>query len=213
MSYLNPWFFRVIFAISIVAGLLFLFLGTVLPFGIFEILPADPSSSSTLITIVVYAGQQDEKIFPIRMIKIGWSGIWMAWQYVVFGLLTGVLIGWPLGEIAGRQAAFKKALAQVKSANLRAKIDLVLRECRVKGMIRDAHAVETESQQLKKEVKRMRGEIFIMNQSAREQIQNNEELQRKAASAEKELVKAKAKIRRLAGKSSRRVGNSFDGDL
>ena len=83
------------------------------------------------------------------MIKIGWSGIWVAWQYVVFGLLFGVMIGWFPGELVGRQTAIKKASEKVKSENLRAKVDLLLKECKAKGMIRDAHAFITESQQLK----------------------------------------------------------------
>ncbi len=205
--------FQIFAAASIIAGFIFLFWGTVLPFGIFQISSGGPSSTSTLISLVLSAGQQDEMIFPIRMIEIGWSGIWVAWQYVAFGLLFGVVVGWPLGELAGRQSAFKKASEKVKMRIPEIQIDLILRECRAEGMIRDAYAFKTESQQLKKEVKRMRGEIFVMNQSAREQIQDNEELRRKAASAEKELIKAKAKIRRLTGKSHRRTGNPVDGGL
>jgi len=123
--------------------------GTMLPFGVFLISSADPSPSSTLISLVVSDGQQNEIIFPVRMIKIGWSGIWVAWQYVVFGLLFGVMIGWFPGELVGRQTAIKKASEKVKSENLRAKVDLLLKECKAKGMIRDAHAFITESQQLK----------------------------------------------------------------
>jgi signal transduction histidine kinase len=211
MSWLNPWYVRVFAAASIVAGFIFMFWGTVLPFGVFQISSADPSPSATFISVVVYAGQQEEIIIPVRRIEIGWSGIWVAYQYVVFGLLFGVMIGWLPGELVGRQSAFKKALDKVKSENLQAKVDLILRECEAEGMIRDAHAFRTQSQQLKKEVKKMRGEIFLLNQSAKEQFEINEKLRRKAASAEKELAKAKAKIRRLTGKSNRRTGIPVDG--
>ena len=179
MSWLNPWFLRFFAAASIVACFILLCWGTVLPFGVFQISSVDLSSSATVLSVVVSAGQQEEMIIPVRRIEIGWSGIWVAWQYFVIGLLFGVMIGWLPGELAGRQSAFKKALEKVKSENLRAKVDLILRECEAEGMIRDAHAFRTQSQQLKKEVKKMRGEIFLLNQSAKEQFEINEKLRRK----------------------------------
>jgi len=59
----------------------------------------------------------------------------------------------------------------------------------------------------------MRGKIIVMNHSPKEHIEDIEKLRRKAASAEKELFKAKAKIRRLTGKSNRRGVNPVDGGL
>ena len=183
MSWVNPWFLRFFAAASIVAGFIFLFWGTVLPFVVFQITSADSSPSATGLSVVVSAGQQEEIIIPVRRIEIGWYGRWVAYQYVVLGLLFGVMIGWLPGELAGRRAAIKKALEKVKRENLRAKVDLILRECEAEGMIRDAHAFRTQSQQLKDEVKKMRGEIFVLNQSAKEQVENNEKLRRKAATA------------------------------
>ena len=90
-------------------------------------------------------------------------------------------------------------------------MDPIEKECRAVGLIRNAYAIKIESQKLKEEVKRMRGEIFVMRQFAKEHIQDNEELLRNAISAEKELVKAKAKIRRLTGKSNNRAENPIDG--
>jgi hypothetical protein len=211
MSWSNPWFLRSFAAISIIVGFIFLFWGTILPYGIFEIPSADPSPSSPSISLVLFADQQDEMIYPIKMIEIGWSGIWVAWHYVVFGLLFGVVIGWPLSELAGRQSAIKEASEKVRTKNQRVKMDLILKEFRAERMIGDANAFKIESQKLKGEVKRMQGEIFVMRQSAKGQIQDNEELLRNAISAEKELVKAKAKIRRLTGKSNHRAENPIDG--
>lgn len=147
----------------------------------------------------------------IKMIEIGWSGIWVAWHYVVFGLLFGVVIGWPLSELAGRQSAIEEASKKAKIEYQRYKMDLIEKECRAVEMIRNAYAFKIESQKLKEEVKRMRGEIFVRRQSAKEQIQDNEELLRNAISVEKELVKAKAKIRRLTSKSNHQAKNSIDG--
>jgi signal transduction histidine kinase len=211
MSWLNPWLIRFFAAASVIAGFIFLFWETILPFGIFQISSGGPSSTSTLISLVLSAGQQDEMIFPIRMLKIGWAGIWAAWQYVALGLLFGVIVCWPLSELAGRQSAIKKASEKAKIEYQRYKMDLIEKECRAVGMIRNAYAFKTESHRLKEEVKRVRGELFVMKQSAREQAQNNEDLRQKAASAEKELVKAKAKIRRLTSKSNHQAKNSIDG--
>lgn len=212
MSWLNPWLIRFFAAASVIAGFIFLFWGTILPFGIFQISSGGPSSTSTLISLVLSAGQQDEMIFPIRMIKIGWAGIWEAWQYVALGLLFGVMVGWPLSELAGRHSAIKKASKIAKIEYQRYKLDLIEKECRAVGMIRNAYAIKTESHRLKEEVKRVRGELFVMKQSASEQAQINEDLRQKAASAEKELMKAKAKIRRLTSKSNHPAKNSIDGD-
>jgi uncharacterized membrane-anchored protein YhcB (DUF1043 family) len=209
MSWLSPWLIRFFAAASVIAGFIFLFWGTILPFGIFKISSVEPSPTSSLISLVLSAGQQDEMIYPIKMLKIGWSGIWMAWQYVALGLLFGVMVGWPLSELAGRQAAIKKALEKAKSEYQRHRIDLIVKECSAEAMIRNTYALKTESHQLKKEVKRMRGDLFIMRQSAKEQAQVNEDLWQKAASAENELIKAKAKIRRLTNKSNHRAKNNY----
>ena len=211
MSWINPWLIRFFAAASVIAGFIFLFWGTILPFGIFQISSGGPSSTSTLISLVLSAGQQDEMIFPIGMLKIGWAGIWAAWQYVALGLLFGVMVCWPLSELAGRQSAIKKASEEAKIEYQKYKIDLIERECRAVGMIRNAYAFKTKSHQLKEEVKRVRGELFVMKQSASEQAQINEDLRQKAASAEKELMKAKAKIRRLTSKSNYPAKNSVDG--
>lgn len=212
MNWLSPWLIRFFVAASVIYGLIVLFWGTILPFGICQISSIEPSPTPPLISLVLAPGQQDEMVVPIRMVEIGWDGIWIAWQYVALGLLLGVVVCWPLSELAGRQSAIKKASEKAKIEYQRYKMNLFPREIKAEAMIRDAYAFKIEAHQLKKEVKRMRTEHFFMKQSASKQAQFNKDLRQKAASTEKELMKAKSKIRRLTGKSKHPARNSIDED-
>lgn len=45
----------------------------------------------------------------VSWLEFGWAGVLAAWPYVSVGLLSGLLVGWPMGELARRQFAVDRA--------------------------------------------------------------------------------------------------------
>ena len=110
------------------------------------------------------------------------------------------MIGYPLGEL-GRWLLITE---QVSDKDIEKKnalsLEMFVRESRAKSMMREAMERTAELPQLREEVKLLRRKIFCMNIPAVEQKLSYEEVRRKAESLEKELFKARAKIRRQTTK-------------
>lgn len=192
--------FRIILATSVITGFIWLKWWVVFTFGIFQLSEDGPSESATGFSLVLFENQQQITTYPLKVIEIGWSGIQTAWPFVFFGLLLGVMFGYPLGELARRKFAIDQMSKEALRESRVLTLDTFIRERRDESMISNTNILYNESQQLKEEVARMRKKMFVMSMSAKEQTKSEEKLRRKMDSVNKELVKAKAKIRRLAGK-------------
>jgi uncharacterized coiled-coil DUF342 family protein len=81
---------------------------------------------------------------------------------------------------------------------------------KAESMKREVENIFFELPRLKNELAEAQKKIFHKNMSAHEQSQRYEEIRQKAESCEKELIKARAKIRRLEEKAGRRIGKSVD---
>jgi len=201
--------FRIIVATSIVAGFISLTWLAVLPFGIFQLsLDGQPSPSSGFSLVLSIDGQK-ESSHPLSMIEIGWEGILTAWPYVFIGLLFGVMVGYPLGELTGRRLAIDKASKEALRKSSALTLDAFIGESHAKNIVKEIKSLFIDLPKLQKEVVAAREKILTMSLSASEQNQNYEALQKKAESLEKELLKARAKIRRLEDKAHRPTGNQL----
>ena len=76
-------------------------------------------------------------------------------------------------------------------------------------MLQEAKELTAELPQLREEVKQARNRVFNLKLSADEQNRNYETMERRAESLERELFKARAKMRRLATKKIS-LGKSVD---
>jgi uncharacterized membrane-anchored protein YhcB (DUF1043 family) len=201
--------FRIIVATSIVAGFIWLTWLAVLPFGIFQFsFDGQPNPASGFSLVLSLEGHKVSS-YPLTMIEIGWAGILTAWPYVFIGLLFGVMVGYPLGELAGRRFAIDKASKEALRKSSALTLDSFIGESHAKNIVKEIKSLFTDLPQLQKEVVAARKKILTMNVSAKEQIQNYEALQKKTDSLEKELIKARAKIRRLEDKANRPTGNQL----
>jgi uncharacterized membrane-anchored protein YhcB (DUF1043 family) len=201
--------FRIIVATSIVAGFISLTWLAVLPFGIFQLsFDGQPSPSSGFSLVLSIDGHK-ESSYPLSMIEIGWEGILTAWPYVFIGLLFGVMVGYPLGELAGRRFFTEKTSKEALRMSSALTLDSFIGESHAKNIVKEIKSLFTDLPKLQKEVVAAREKILTMNLSATENTRNYEALRQKAESIEKELIKARAKIRRLEDKANRPTGNQL----
>jgi hypothetical protein len=79
------------------------------------------------------------------MIEVGWAGILTAWPYVFIGLLFGVMVGYPLGELARRRFFIEKASKEALRKSSALTLDSFIGESHAKNIAayRDALSLMT----------------------------------------------------------------------
>jgi hypothetical protein len=191
---------RILVATGIIIGIVWLNWLVVPALGIFTMTLDDPPLPENGYAIVQFNDGKGIQACVLTMLKLGWAVISEIWPFALACLLSGLALGYPLGELARRKFAIdqesNKALRQSKGITL----DELISESHAENKDRQINNLYVETQQLKKEVARLLKKVFDMHMSAKEQNQSMEKLRREAESAKKELVKAKAKIRRLTEK-------------
>jgi len=186
---------RLVVIAGIVAG--YIWLSWLMPtLGFFRVAASDPPVTDDRVSLVYFKDGKNNTAYSLSRVTLGWSVVKEAWPLVIFGLV----IGYPLGELVRRQLAVE----QLSEATLKKKralsLEALAKEHKAEKMLQEAKELTAELPQLREEMKQARRRIFNMNLSAGEQERNYEAMERKAESLERELFKARAKMRRLATK-------------
>jgi hypothetical protein len=186
---------RFIAIAGIVAG--YIWLSWMVPtLGFFRIAASEPPVTEDGVSIVYFKDGKSNKAYSLSRVTLGWPVVKEAWPLVLFGLV----IGYPLGELIRQQFAVE----QLSEATLKKKralsLEALAKEHKAERMLQEAREITAELPQLREEVKQARRRIYNMNLSAGEQERNYEAMERKVESLERELFKARAKMRRLATK-------------
>ena len=183
----------------VIAGIVaaYIWLSWMVPtLGFFRIAASEPPVTDDGVSIVYFKDGKSHSAYSLSRVTLGWSVVKEAWPLILFGLV----IGYPLGELVRRQFAVE----QLSEATLKKKraisLEALAKEHKAERMLQEARELTAELPQLREEVKQARHRIHNMNLSAGEQEQNFEAMKRKAKSLERELFKARAKMRRLATK-------------
>jgi len=174
--------------------------------GIFRSAPSDPPLPQNGYALVFFKEGKGNDALPLTMVETGWSAVIEGWPFI----LIGIVVGFPLGELARMTFAIdeasKEAIRKSEHLTMKASVEKLNAE----SMKREVENLFFELPRLKNELAEAQKKIFHKNMAAHEQSQRYEELRRKADSCEKELIKARAKIRRLGEKADRRIGKSVD---
>jgi biopolymer transport protein ExbB/TolQ len=117
-------------------------------------------------------------------------------------ILLGVIIGYLIGSLVMWYCSVEDLIEIAKRKEGMLSLDLFVKESKVKSLFKEAMERTTELPKLKEEVKTLRIELYKARSSKGEQKMSYEAALRKTKSLENELVKAKAKIRRLKKKQS-----------
>ena len=139
-------------------------------------------------------------IYSMNMLGTGWSIVKTVWPFVVFGLLLGLAIGYPLGELARRKYAIEQASDEAIRLSENLYFDAQQRERRGEKTLEKVRDIYAETIQMKEELAREQHEAYIMKSTAETELEAVEGIRKKNAILHAELVKAKAKIQRLEKK-------------
>ncbi len=174
--------------------------------GIFRSAPSDPPLPQNGYALVLFKERKVTDSLPLTMVETGWSAVPKGWPFI----LIGILVGFPLGELARRTFAIDEASKEAIQKSEHLTIKASVEKLKAEAMKREVENLFYELPRLKNELAEAQKIIFQKNMAAHEQSQRYEELRRKNESWEKELIKARAKNRRLAEKADHRRGKSVD---
>ena len=188
---------RALVAITIIAGFIRLFFWVLPALGIFRFEPDGSPLPVNGASLVIFKNGKSIDAVSLTMLKTGWSVVGEGWPLVIIG----VMVGYPLGELARRQFAIDKASKEAIDKCKSLTFDAFVKELSAKRFLKEANALHIELLQLRKKAKLAGEKILTMSLSAQDLQERYEELRQKTGSLERELVKAKSKIRRLDRKS------------
>jgi hypothetical protein len=174
--------------------------------GIFVSAPSDPLIPENGFALLFFEPGQETEIFSLRMVKTGWSAVVQGWPLIIIG----TMIGYPFGELARRKFAVDKTSKEAIQQSREYANDAFAKELNAARMLKEAHALHAELPRLREELAKARNRIKTMTFYEEDMLQNFADLRRRKESIEKELIKARAKIKRLSDKPNCRIGKSVD---
>ncbi len=176
--------------------------------GIFISAPSDPFIPANGFALLYFELGKETKVLSLRMVKTGWSAVVQGWPLIIIG----TMIGYPFGVLARRKFAIDKASKEAIQQSREYANDAFAKELNAARMLKEAHALHAELPRLREELTKARNKIKTMTFCEEDMLQNFADLRRRKESIEKELIKARAKIKRLSDKANCRIGKSVDAD-
>lgn len=140
------------------------------------------------------------------MVETGWAAVRRGWPLIIIGLM----IGYPLGEYARRKYVIDKASKKAIQTIEKYAKEAFNRELNTDKMLREARSLHTDVPRLQNELDEARKKIQMMNSFEEDLLGNYADHRRRKDSVEKELTKARAKIKRLSEKDNSRIGKMVD---
>ena len=201
---------RVFVAAGIIAGFIWLHWWVVPTLGIFTMTLDDPPLPENGYAIVQFSDGKGTEACVLTMLKSGWSIIGEIWPFALACLLSGLAIGYPLGELARRKFAIDKASEEAISLSEYVLHEAHHRELCAENTLNKARDIHEKMINMKAELSLKKQEIYEMKVDAEIKLEAAQLFRQRADAMQKELDKAKAKIRRLKGKYAHRAGKSFD---
>ncbi len=193
-------FVRIIFAAGIITGLVWLNWWVVPTLGIFTMTLDDPPLPENGYAIVQFNDGKGTEACVLTMLKSGWSIIGEIWPFALACLLSGLAIGYPLGELARRKLAIDNASEEAITLSKEVLQEAHQRELYAENTLNKARDIHEKTKHLKAKLKLDEQEVYRMKVDADIKLEAAQLFRQRADSIQEELDKAKAKIRRLSKK-------------
>ena len=203
---------RILITAGIIAGIVWLHWWVVPTLGIFTMTLDDPPLPENGYALVQFRDGKGTEACVLIMLKSGWSIIGEIWPFAFAFLLSGLAIGYPLGELARRKFAIDKASEEAISLSEYVLHEAHHRELCAENTLNKARDIHEETINLKAELSLEEQEIYEMKVAAEIELEAAQLFRQRADAMQKELDNAKGKIRRLEGKGTHRAGKSVDGN-
>jgi len=187
---------RLLIIAGIIGGNIWLLYWVLPSTGCFHLAGYNTLVGDTRFALVTFSNDKWTNIFSLNDVKMGWPIFRELWPLI----LLGAIIGYPIGSLVTWYCSVEDLIEIAKRKEGMLSLDLFVKESKVKSLLQEAMDRTTELPQLKEEVKTLRIELYKARSSKGEQKKSYESALRKVKSLEKELVKAKGKIRRLKKK-------------
>jgi predicted RNase H-like nuclease (RuvC/YqgF family) len=143
---------------------------------------------------------------PVNWVTTGWAAVGKGWPLILFG----VLVGYPFGENARKKFAIDTASREAIQLGEKYAKEAAAREINADRILKEAQALHSDYPQLKNKLREAQRDIESLKMGEDYYRENYNDEHRGKQSAEKELEKARAKIRRLVERDKRRTGKRVD---
>lgn len=172
-----------------------------------ESLPIMPENGAT---IIVFKNNQIVRATALDILCMGWAGVKHAWPYVGLGFLSALAIGYLLGELSRRKFGIEKASEEA----LKEMRDLFNKTLKMQDEA-DCRMFEAEKKRddfLKLKIEALNEKKYFLDKKRHyeEQIGYYEGEIERTKYIERELNKAKEKIKRSENKIGKPPRNTFD---
>ena len=193
---------RMLVGILILAGFVWLNWWAVPSIGLFHMAMSDPSLPDNGYALIFFRDGKCIDATALSMLRTGWATIWHLWPFFIAGLFTGVMIGYPLGELARQEFAVDQASDEAIRLSEKLLVESRERDFSAEIKLEKARDLNTKTRALQEKIYREKQEIWQMKETAETELEAAQGFRQRAASLEKELHKARAHIRRLKKKQS-----------
>lgn len=196
---------RLLIAAAILAGIAWLYWFTAPMFGVFRLNMDEASSPETGFVLALFEDRACTAAYSLSMVATGLSTIRAAWPFVAAGMIVGVTIGYPIGELVRRKFAIEQVSRD--TVRLSGEIREEAREIEISAQITlgEAYSLFAETNEKQRKLDLEKQEISAMKMIAETELEAVEVWRQKLDFLEKELVKAQAKIRRQENKARKPI--------
>lgn len=191
---------RLVIAAIIFTGFAWLYWYTGSLFGVFRLDLNGPPFPKTEAILAFMEDQTCTAAYSLNMLETGWSIIRSGWPFVLAGLLFGLVVGYPAGELARRKLAVEQLSRDAVRMNEDIREDAHEARLLAQNTLEKALSLCEQNWEMKKRLERDGKEILNMKMEAETEMEVVEELRKKNTILHAELVRARAKIQRLEKK-------------
>ncbi len=198
-----------IVAVLIIAVVIWMVFFVIPTMGVFRSLPNEPPLPETGSALVYFKKSTLMNSLQLDWVATGWSAVGKGVPLLLFGVMLGYIIG----EYAGKKSAKDMASKEATLLGEKYAKEAAARELNADKMLREAQAVHSDYPRIKKELAAAQNRIHSLTSGEEFMMQEYRDLRLRKESVEKELEKARAKIKRLVQRDKRRRAKRVDDDL
>jgi hypothetical protein len=138
--------------------------------------------------------------YSLDMLETGWAIVKTVWPFTLAGLLLGIAVGYPVGELVRRKLAVEQLSKDAVRKSKEFREDAHEIGLLAQNSLERALSLFEENWEMRSRLNLEKNEIHSMKMEAETEMEAAEGFRKKNAILHAELIKARAKIQRLEKK-------------